>query len=134
MIALSKSLESAREGLEEDRVSGDVIREETRHNVRELKAEVAQLSETVERAILGRPKQEFQRALPSSPSSVRRSFRASRSSSMSNVSVAMEAFAEDTDDCFDSFAQIMSQNKELRSVLDRLTAEKAFLQQLHTKL
>ena len=129
MIALSKSLESAREGLEEDRVSGDVIREETRHNVRELKAEVAQLSETVERAILGRPKQEFQRAQPSSPSSVRRSFRASRSSSMSNVSVAMEAFAEDTDDCFDSFAQIMSQNKELRSVLDRLTAEKAFLQQ-----
>ena len=48
---------------------------------------------------------------------------------MSNVSVAMEAFAEDTDDCFDSFAQTMSQNKELRSVLDRLTAEKAFLQQ-----
>ena len=129
ITSLSQSLESAREGLEEDRVSGNVDREETRHNVRELKAEVTQLSETVERAILGRPKEEFQRAAPSSPGSIRRSFRASRSNSMSNVSVALEAFAEDTDDCFDSFAQIMSQNKELRSVLDRMTAEKAFLQQ-----
>ena len=129
IASLSRSLESAKEGLEEDRVSGDVDREETKHNMRELKVEVTQLSETVERAILGRPKEEFQRAAPSSPGSIRRSFRASRSSSMSNVSVAMEAFAEDTDDCFDSFAQIMSQNKELRSVLDRMTAEKAFLQQ-----
>ena len=131
ITSLSKSLESARDGLEEDRVSGDVDREETKHNIRELKAEVTQLSETVERAILGRPKEEFQRATPSSPGSIRRSFRASRSmsSSMSNVSVALEAFAEDTDDCFDSFAQIMSQNKELRCVLDRMTAEKAFLHQ-----
>ena len=129
ITSLSKSLESARERIEEDKVSGDVDREETKHTLREMRAEMAQLSDTAERVILGRPKEESHRAEPSlSPGSIRRPFRASRSSSMSNVSVAMEAFAEDTDDCFESFAQIMTQNKELRSVLDRMTAEKAFLQ------
>ena len=126
--ALAKSAESASEALEEERVSGAVEREEAKLNLSELKAEVSQLSEAVERAILGRPKE----AAPPSPPGFarRRSFRTSRSSSVSNVSLALEAFAEVTDDdCFDSFAQIMSQNKELRSVLDRVAAEKAFLQQ-----
>ena len=131
--ALARSQESAREALEEERVSGAVEREEAKLNLSELKAEVSQLSEAVERAILGRTKEEAQTAAapPSPPGFARRrSFRTSRSSSVSNVSVALEVFAEVTDDdCFDSFAQIMSQNKELRSVLDRVAAEKAFLQQ-----